>query len=223
MILSLDSVLTPAELDSVRASLQAADFVDGKTTAGWHTRLVKHNSQLQTNTTDGQTLIELVRTALWRHPLFQVAAHPQTIHTILFSRYETGMFYGTHVDNAIMGKQRKYRSDLSLTLFLSDPSRYDGGELIIQHPESEQPFKLSAGSAVLYPSTTLHRVDPVTSGIRLVAVAWVQSIIRDPLQREILMDLDTVRRSIFHKDGKTSEFDLIAKSYANLLRQWAEV
>lgn len=223
MILSLDSILTPEELDHVSTLLQTADFVDGQSTAGWHARLVKHNSQLKANTSQGQTLTELVKTALWRHPLFQVAAQPRTIHSILFSRYDPGMAYGTHVDNALMGPQRQYRSDLSLTLFLSDPSTYDGGELVIQHPEAEQSFKLSAGSAILYPSHTLHRVNLVSTGSRFVAVAWVQSVIRDPLQREILLDLDTVRRSLFKQQGKTTEFDLIAKTYANLLRQWAEV
>ena len=223
MILSLDSVLTPAELDALNTRLQTTDFVDGQTTAGWHARLVKHNTQLKSNVTYGSDLKEQVKAALWRHPLFQVAAQPRVIHTVLFSRYEPGMSYGTHVDNALMGHQRQHRSDLSLTLFLSNPTEYEGGELVIQHPEAEQAFKLDAGSAILYPSTTLHRVDPVTAGVRLVAVVWIQSVIRDPLHREILLDLDTVRRSIFKKEGKTTEFDLIAKTYANLLRQWAEV
>ena len=117
-----------------------------------------------------------------------------------------------------------YRSDISLTVFLNDAASYEGGELVIEQVEGERMFKLEAGSAIVYPSsTTLHRVEPVTKGVRLIAVAWVQSLVRDPHQREILFDLDTVRRSIFQKEGKTIEFDLISKSHANLLRQWSQL
>jgi PKHD-type hydroxylase len=141
---------------------------------------------------------------------------------MLFSRYEAGMSYGRHIDNALMGNQDFLRSDVSLTLFLNSPSTYEGGELVIESTDAEQAYKLEAGSVIVYPSSTLHRVEPVTEGVRLVAVAWVQSLVREPSQREILFDLDTVRRAIFTKQGKTIEFDLISKSYANLLRKWAD-
>jgi len=141
---------------------------------------------------------------------------------MLFSRYENGMSYGRHVDNALMGNQEFLRSDVSFTLFLSSPSTYKGGELVIESSDGDRTYKLEGGSAIIYPSSTLHQVEPVTEGVRLAAVGWIQSLVRDPNEREILFDLDTTRRSIFAKEGKTIEFDLISKSYANLLRKWAE-
>jgi PKHD-type hydroxylase len=223
MIFSIANVLTPEELDFVVSSLDATDFVDGKTTAGWHARLVKQNTQLKSKAAYAQDLRDRVKTALMRNALFQIAVQPKVVHSMIFSRYEAGMSYGRHVDNALMGKQEFIRSDVSLTLFLSDPSTYGGGELVIENIEGERAFKLEAGSVVVYPSSALHRVEPVTSGNRLVAVSWVQSLVRDPNEREILFDLDTARRAIFAKDGKTTEFDLISKSYANLLRKWADL
>ncbi|NET61882.1 MAG: Fe2+-dependent dioxygenase [Symploca sp. SIO2E6] len=223
MILSLAQVLTPEELNLITERLDATDFIDGKTTAGWHAKVVKHNTQLTNRATYAQDLKDLVKKALWRNQLFQIAVQPKIVHSMLFSRYEAGMSYGSHVDNALMGNQNKLRSDVSLTVFLSKPSTYDGGELVLENFEGEQTFKLEAGDAIVYPSSFLHRVEPVTEGVRLVAVAWVQSLVREPQEREILFDLDTARRAIFHKDGKTIEFDLISKSHSNLLRKWADV
>lgn len=223
MILSIDHILTLEELNVIVNRLDANDFVDGKTTAGWHARTVKQNTQLSSKVPYAKELTDLIKTALLRHPLFQIAAWPQCIHSLLISRYEMGMSYGSHVDNALMGNQEMRRSDISFTLFLSTPLSYGGGELVIESFEDETAFKLEAGSAVIYPSSTLHRVEVVTQGVRLAAVGWVQSLIRDPSEREILFDLDTVRRSIFQKEGKTTEFDLISKSHANLLRKWAQL
>lgn len=222
MIVSIENVLTTEELHSICDRLQSMDFIDGKTTAGWHAREVKHNAQLSSKASYAKELKDLVKAALKRHSLFQLAAQPKIIHSMLFSRYEAGMSYGRHVDNALMGSGEFLRSDISLTVFLSAPSSYDGGELVIENIEGERAFKLEAGAAIIYPSSTLHRIEPVTQGVRLVAVAWVQSLVRDPNKREILFDLDAARRSLFQKEGKTVEFDLISKSYANLLRQWAE-
>ncbi|MGQ4650652.1 Fe2+-dependent dioxygenase [Lyngbya aestuarii] len=222
MILAIDNVLTPEELKLVLDSLDQADFVDGKTTAGWHAKLVKNNTQLQGKATYAQDLRELIKTALKRNALFQVALQPKIVHSILFSRYETGMSYGRHVDNALMSKQEFLRSDVSFTLFLSSPSSYEGGELVIEGAADEHTYKLEVGSMIVYPSSTLHCVETVTEGVRLVAVGWVQSLVRDPHEREILFDLDTARRSIFAKEGKTTEFDLLSKCHANLLRKWAE-
>ena len=212
MMLTIPNLLTPDEVNFVISTLQSEDFVDGKTTAGWHARLVKHNSQLSREATYHQDLKEFIRAALKR-----------IVHSILFSRYQVGMSYGSHIDNALMGGEDFLRSDVSLTLFLSEPEAYEGGELVIEGVEGEQVFKLEAGSAIIYPSSTLHRVNPVTEGTRFVVVAWVQSLIRDVSQREILFDLDIARRALFEKQGKTTEFDLISKSHANLLRRWAQV
>jgi PKHD-type hydroxylase len=222
MIVSIENILTPEELKTLIDRLDPADFIDGKTTAGWHAKTVKNNTQLTATADYANDLRELVKAALWRHPLFQMVARPKQIHSLLFSRYEVGMSYGTHVDNALMGDRAFLRSDLSFTLFLNDPSAYEGGELVIEEFSGEKQYKLQAGAAIVYPSTTLHRVDPVTNGTRWVVVGWVQSLVRDPEKREILFDLDTARRSIFQQSGKTIEFDLISKSHTNLLRRWAQ-
>ncbi|MGB3694836.1 MAG: Fe2+-dependent dioxygenase [Spirulinaceae cyanobacterium] len=221
MIFVIPDVLNPQELDDIVSSLNEADFINGKTTAGWHAKLVKNNVQLKKKISYGEDLKELIKKALKRNLIFNSAIKPRTIHSILFSRYETGMSYGRHIDNAFMGGQNFLRSDVSLTLFLNSPSDYVGGELVIEGADDERKFKLEAGSAVVYPSSTLHRVEEVTKGVRLVTVGWVQSLVRDPYQREILFDLDVARRSIFAREGKTIEFDLISKSHSNLLRRWA--
>jgi PKHD-type hydroxylase len=223
MLLTIDEILSAEEVTSICATLSATEFLDGKLTAGWHAQQVKHNTQLDKASAQQASLQELVKILLNKHPLFITAIQPLMIHSMLFSRYETGMSYGLHVDNAFMESgDRRHRSDISWTLFLSDPETYTGGELVIQGSEGERAFKLNAGSAIFYPSSFLHQVNTVTAGIRLAAVGWVQSVIRSPQQREVLFDLDLVRRSLFQKQGKTIEFDLISKTHANLLRQWAE-
>jgi PKHD-type hydroxylase len=223
MLICIANILNADRLQEIHTQLSPKDFVDGKTTAGWHARLVKRNTQLRSDASALPSLREWVLQALHDNTLFQIAALPKTISPILFSRYETGMEYGSHVDNAIMGGDRPLRSDLSFTLFLSSPDTYEGGELVIESPQGEQAFKLEAGSMVLYPSSTLHRVEAIASGVRLAAVGWVQSLVKDVSEREILFDLETVRQSVFAKQGKTPEFDLLSKSYANLLRKWSEL
>ncbi len=223
MIICMANILNSEELGVIVDRLKNAEFVDGKLTAGWYAQQVKNNAQLKNDAAPTQELRNLVNQALKRNSLFQIAARPKAIRPIMFSRYQGGMYYGTHIDNAIMGDEELMRSDLSLTLFLSDPATYTGGELVIESTQGEQAFKLDAGSMVVYPTTTLHRVEPVTEGERLAAVTWVQSLVRDAHNREILFDLDTVRDTIFQKSGKTAEFDLLSKSIANLLRKWADV
>jgi PKHD-type hydroxylase len=223
MIFCIADVLTPEELETTLTLLQQAEFIDGKTTAGRYVKEVKNNQQIKTDTEISSNLRSIVLEALKRNELFQVAARPKIIRPIIFSRYDVGMYYGSHFDNAIMGDESISRTDVSLTLFLTDPDTYQGGELVIETSLGEQSFKLDAGSAIVYPSSTLHRVETVTQGTRWAAVTWIQSLVRDPSQREILFDLDTARRSIFQQYGKTIEFDLIAKSHANLLRKWADI
>jgi PKHD-type hydroxylase len=220
MIVSIENVLTSKELEDIAAHIQLTDFVDGKQTAGWHAQTVKQNTQLSSSATYAQTLKDLVSTAIRRHPLFQSAVYPRAIHTLLFSRYGVGMSYGTHVDNALMG--HAFRSDVSFTLFLCDPADYEGGDLVIEASDGDRAFKLEKNTMILYPSSYLHRVEEVTRGVRFVCVGWVQSLVRDPAKREILFDLDTVRRSLFAQQGKTLEFDLLSKTHSNLLRQWCD-
>ncbi|PZD72664.1 PKHD-type hydroxylase [Acaryochloris thomasi RCC1774] len=217
MIVEVENVLASEELEYLTSALSKAQFVDGKITAGWHAKQVKQNLQMQRNAPEAADLRQVVESALRRHPLFSAVVRPKKIHSILFSCYEVGMSYGSHVDNALMGQ---WRSDVSFTLFLG--TAYQGGELVIEHADGERRYRLGVGDAIAYPSSTLHRVEPVTDGTRLVAVGWAQSLIRDPQKRELLFDLDTARRSLFAREGKTVEFDLISKSHANLLRQWVD-
>ena len=223
MILTIENVLTAEELDVISSKLKDAEFVDGKLTAGWFAKQVKNNTQLPGNAEASQELRTIVVKALKRNRLFQAAVKPKIIRPIVFSCYQAGMYYGSHTDNAIMGGEKPIRSDVSFTLFLNSPSSYKGGELVIDTSLGEQAFKLEAGSAIVYPSTTLHRVETVETGKRLAAVSWVQSFVREPSEREILFDLDTAKQIVFQKYGKTAEFDLIGKTHANLLRKWAEV
>jgi PKHD-type hydroxylase len=196
-----------------------AAWSSGAETAGWHARTVKNNRQLDRQSPLQQRLAAEIETALAGHPLVQSAALPLLIHTILFSRCGPGEGYGRHVDNAFMADGR---ADLSFTVFLSDPATYNGGSLLLEGLDGEREVRLEAGHALIYPSTLLHRVAPVTGGERLVAVGWIQSRVRDAERREILFDLDTARRQIFQREGKTEVFDLISRSYSNLLRRWGE-
>jgi PKHD-type hydroxylase len=197
-------------------------FVDGRSTAGWHARKVKHNEQADAGADIVQTWRQRVGDSIRRHPLFQMAARPARMTPVRFSRYRAGMHYGNHVDDPVMGGERPVRTDLSFTLFLEAPEDYDGGELVTDTTAGEQRYKLPAGAMILYPSSTLHRVEPVTRGRRLAAIGWVQSQVRDPGAREILFDLDTARRQLFEREGKSTEFDLLSKSLANLQRLWVD-
>lgn len=222
MIFCLEQVLRPEEVEYISDRLKQIPFIDGSETAGWHAKLVKNNQQLDKNNPVYGELCDVVKNALQRHSLFNSLVQPKVIHSILFSRYEIGMGYGTHVDNAFMGKDTCWRSDLSFTIFLSAIDTYAGGELTMELSDGDRAYKLEAGSAIVYPSSTLHRVETVTQGSRLAVVGWIQSLVRRAECREILFDLDTVRRSIFAKEGKSLEFDIISKNYANLLRLWGE-
>jgi len=220
MILVIQNVLTPDNVTQIRAKLDTMKFVDGTATAGWHAKLVKKNLQADRAQPDYMPLNKAVAEALMRQPTFRMAARPRQITPLLFSRYRDEMEYGTHVDDPVM---YNLRSDVSFTLFLSEPQEYDGGELVMETSAGEQAFKPAAGQMIIYPSTTLHRVNPVTKGERVAAVGWCQSQVRDPGQREILYDLDMARRALFDKNGKTREFDIISKAHANLMRMWADI
>lgn len=222
MILSFENLISADEAENISTKLVDADFIDGATTAGWAAAQVKNNQQLPSNSPLRREISETVLTALRQHDSFRSAVQPKQLHSLIVSRYQQGMTYGLHVDNPLMGGDPMWRSDVSFTLFLSDPDDYEGGELSFEMGSGEMRVKLGAGCAVCYPSTTLHRVMPVTKGERLAVVAWVHSMIRDPAQREILADIDTARRLVFGKDGKTREFDLLGKSHANLMRRWVE-
>ena len=218
MILSIADVLSEADVAAIRAGLARASFLEGAQTAGWAARAVKANLQAA----DGPEIEgprALIEARLMENEVFVLATRPRAIVGPLLSRYLPGHAYGTHVDDALI---EGVRTDVSFTLFLCDPKSYDGGELIIEEASGEEAFKLPAGSAVCYPATTLHRVAPVMRGERLAAVGWVRSYVRDSRQRELLFDLETARRRLFEREGKTAEADLLAKCAANLVRMWCD-
>jgi len=217
MQIVIGNVLSAEELDSLRTALARAQFADGRETAGFSARLVKNN--LQAADRRLETLRALVAERILGNELFRLAVRPKALTPLMFSRYDPGMQYGSHVDDALMDGMR---TDVSFTLFLSEPESYDGGELVIESAAGEDAVKLAAGALVAYPSTSLHHVAAVTGGARYAAVGWARSLIRDAARRELLFDLDTARRQLFARDGKTAEFDLISKSTANLLRMWME-
>jgi len=180
--------------------------------------MVKNNRQA-TNDRRIETVRKLVEERILANDVFALAVRPKALTAVMFSRYESGMHYGSHVDDALMQGRR---TDVSFTLFLSEPESYEGGELAIESASGEDAVKLAAGSLVAYPSTTLHHVAAVTHGVRLAAVGWARSYVRDGAQREMLFDLDTARRQLFAREGKSAEYDLVSKSLANLMRMWVE-
>ena len=218
----INQILDQSDLNTIQAELQQGNFIDGKKTAGYRAKRLKQNQQLKKTPEQAELLNRLIIDKLERNALFQAIAVPKRIHRPLFSRYSEGMQYGKHIDNALMDKPNALRTDLAVTVFLNEPDQYDGGELIIDTPLGEQSIKLPAGDAVVYPATTLHRVASVTSGERLAAVTWVQSYIRDPGQREILFDMNKIRRQLDKQSPDNEETDLAHKVYANLMRLWIE-
>ncbi len=217
-MLVIGPLLPPADLAAVQEAAAALPFGDGRVTAGLHAHGVKANDQAQPGA-ELEAVLAKLEAALRAHPLFQSAARPKALTRLIVSRYNIGQTYGLHVDNALM---QGLRTDLSFTLFLSDPESYDGGALVIEDHFEARAIKLSAGEVILYPATTLHRVEPVTRGTRLAVVGWVQSLIRDPAQREILFDLDQAVDACFAAEGKSAQFDRLSKTRSNLLRMWVE-
>ena len=223
MLICIENLIDEATVARLRSWMANAIFENGRATAGGNAAKVKNNEQVSSDPDLPDPKLgemqDLVADLLWDNGLFYTAAQPKEILSPLFSRYTAGMSYGLHMDNAIMGDMR---IDMSLTLFLSDPADYDGGELILYFPTGERSIKLAAGHAVLYPTTALHRVAEVTKGQRLVAVTWVRSLVRDAAKREILFDLQTANRHLVKQLGKTPETDILGKTYTNLLRRWVE-
>ncbi|MGE3993077.1 Fe2+-dependent dioxygenase [Pseudorhodoplanes sp.] len=219
MQIVIADILLPEELAAVHDALARTRFIDGRETAGFAARKVKNNRQADARDKNLDEMRSLVAARIMASELFQMAVRPKQLSPLLFSRTETGMQYGVHVDDALM---RGMRTDVAFTLFLDPPESYDGGELVIESAAGDDAIKLSAGSMIAYPATTLHRVALVTRGHRHVVAGWARSFVRDAARREILFDLDTARRAIFVRDGKSAEFDLISKSLANLLRMWVD-
>jgi PKHD-type hydroxylase len=218
----LQEVLAPEDLSRVRKELSEFAWSSGKRTAGAAARGVKENLQADGSNPRVQALEKFVADALRRHPIFEIAARPARITRLMFSRYEPGMTYGTHTDDALMGAgEDKLRTDLAFTIFLADRATYEGGALVVESALGEQEISLEAGDAILYPAGSIHHVAPVTEGARLAAVGWIQSYVADAAQREILFDLSVARGRLAEAGVARAEILRLDKSISNLLRMWA--
>lgn len=228
MLLQIPEVFSKAEVAALRARLDAGPWADGNATSGHQSATAKKNLQLPEDSDVAKEVSALVVQALNANPMFVAAALPHTIFPPLFNRYEGGDEFGLHVDNAIRqsrnGEAIRIRSDLSATLFLSEPDDYDGGELIIEEMYGSQAIKLPAGDLVLYPSKSLHRVTPVTRGARVSSFMWMQSLIRDDADRETLFRLDIATQRVASEKGPKDQAVIeLTGVYHNLLRRWTEL
>jgi PKHD-type hydroxylase len=226
MLVEIKNILGETELQKIQELLKTANFRDGHLSAGMVAQQVKNNLEVADENIN-TSLNNIVMNNVVCHPRYQQAALPHRIAAPFYARYETGMEYGEHIDDPIMGVAsslgERYRSDLAMTIFLNSPKDYDGGELVIQTPFGEQSIKLNAGDAVLYPATTRHRVAKVTNGERLVAVTWIQSLIRDNEQRELLYQLSKTREKMLRKNPDSEDTKRIDSTYVNLVRMWSEL
>jgi len=222
MIKVLSNVLTEQQVQEVTQLLKNGEFVDGKTTAGRYAKSVKQNLQWQADGESMERVNQFVTGILAKHPDFASLCYPKYLAPFLISKSQHNGHYGQHVDDALLISDSVTRSDLSCTVFLCNPDEYEGGELCFDYHGLALSYKLNAGDVIIYPSTTLHEVKPVSKGCRTVAVSWIESYVRDVEKREILFDLDQSRQQIFAESGKSNTFDLLSKSHANLLRRWAE-
>lgn len=224
MMLQLERVLKPEQLENVRRTLARAEFVDGKLSAGKTARQVKNNEEIKATAQLMELLNNEVMGSLVKHPTYQAGALPQRVASPFYARYTPGMFYGDHVDDPVMGIEGQlYRSDISITVFLNDPENYEGGELVINSSFGQNKIKLAAGDAVMYPSSSLHHVAEVTKGERLVAVTWVQSMVRDPAQRELLYTLYQAKEKLLETAPNEEISNQVNTAYVNLMRMWVDI
>ena len=226
MLLKIPQILDAAGVARARALLAAAPWADGRTTAGRQAAQVKNNEQLQPGSEPHRELQALVLQALEKHPQFFSATLPKRVLPPLFNRYAgSANAYGSHVDQAVRylpGGVQRVRTDISCTLFFSDPASYDGGELVIEHSYGEQRVKLAAGDLVVYPGTSVHRVEPVTRGERLASFFWIESMVRADEQRRLLYEMDMSLMKLRGELGETPELVQLTGTYHNLLRMWAD-
>lgn len=225
MLLQIPDILTAGQVAQFRQVLDAADWVDGKVTAGYQSARAKNNMQLPEDHPAAEQLRNVILAELERNTLFMAAALPLKVFPPLFNRYEGGQSFGNHVDNAIRqvaGTPHRIRTDLSATLFLADPSEYDGGELIVEDTYGVHTVKLPAGHMILYPSTSLHNVRPITRGARIASFFWIQSMVRDDGQRTLLFDLDMGIQRIAEDAPDHPAAVQLTGVYHNLLRRWAD-
>jgi len=224
MLLTIPKLLNDAQLDKIHQVLADGEFVDGRFTAGFAAAQVKRNEELRQEPERMQLLIRILMASLGHNETFRFGALPHRVADPIFARYRPGMTYGDHVDDPIMGSSGpRFRTDVSMTVFLNPPESYDGGELVIRTAFGERKVKLPAGDAVLYPSSSLHHVAEVTRGERLVALTWVQSYVRDPARRELLYELNLAREQLLKSAPGAEHTGYVDRSYANLVRMWSEL
>lgn len=223
MFFKIEGLLSTDEVARVRAALKDVKFTDGRATAGDAVREVKNNLQVPAGETGLDEARQLIGSALLRSEAFTQRVLPRQLMPTLFNRYDPGMQYGAHVDNAIMGGGQPLRADVSVTVFLSEPAEYDGGALTINSDGEPRQVRMSAGGAAIYDATTIHRVEPVTRGSRLAAVVWCQSFVRDQARREILQELAELARWARGVAPGSQEAMKASKVRANLMRMWAEL
>ncbi len=226
MIVAIPNVLDAEQLAQARSLLDTAQWVDGKVTAGHQSARAKDNAQLPEDSPVARRVGETILTALERNPLFISAALPARIFPPLFNRYAGGQSFGVHVDNAvrpIRGTPLRVRTDLSATLFLAEPGEYEGGELVVEDTYGAHSIKLPAGHMVLYPASSLHKVQPVVRGMRLASFFWIQSMVRDDGERTLLFDMDTAIRHLAAQSPDNPAVVQLTGVYHNLLRRWAEI
>lgn len=219
MNLIIADLLSEAQLSAIAETLtDSALYSDGAETAGAFARPVKHNLQARIGT-KVEAALALISEALLAHPILRSAARPKRLVRIMANRYEPGMHYGNHIDDPIIAGER---ADLSFTLMLSDPSEFDGGELVIETDDQSQAFKLARGELLLYPAHTLHRIETVSRGQRLAVVGWIRSWVADTAQREVLFDLDRVIESVLVSNAERATLDRLQRARARLMRMWAQ-
>ena len=224
MLLAIPGLLNEAQLAKIHETLEGAQLADGRLTAGFAAARVKNNLELQPGPERRELLNRILMASLGHHETFRFACLPHRVADPIFARYTPGMAYGDHVDDPIMGLAGpRFRTDISMTVFLNPPQGYDGGELVIRTSFGERQVKLPAGDAVIYPSSSLHRVAEVTQGERLVALTWIQSYVRDPAQRELLYELGLARERLLRDAPGMETTGFVDRSYANLLRMWGEL
>jgi PKHD-type hydroxylase len=225
MMVHIPKVLTPEQVARCRDVMVKAEWVDGNITSGHQSRKVKFNLQLPEDSAVARELGEMVHTALYKSPLFMSAVLPKQVFPPLFNRYDAGMTFGSHVDNAIRSHAKsgiRIRTDVSATLFISEPEDYDGGELTVEDTYGSHAVKLPAGDLIIYPAASLHNVTPITRGSRIASFFWIQSLIRDVSHRVLLFDLDLSIIQLTRDHPDHPSLVTLTALYHNLLRQWAE-
>lgn len=221
-LIHIPGLLTATELIAIDALIEKAGFVDGKLTASMAAKEVKNNLQIEADNENLTGIQKIISAALGQSPLFNIAALPKNSQPFLISKYSTGKYYGWHVDSPIMGNP-PIRTDLAMTIFLSDPATYEGGELVIQSDTGTVNFKPAKGDAVLYPCQYLHCVNEIKSGERVAAVTWVQSHVKDPAQRQILYQLNQVHGALYQQAPNAPATNLLLQTHSNLFRMWADL